>query len=44
MIEESAKSYSPAVIANYCYELVKAYNYFYQNVKILPENETQIRD
>ena len=43
MIEESAKSYSPAVISNYCYELVKAYNYFYQNVKILPENETQIR-
>jgi arginyl-tRNA synthetase len=44
MIEESAKSYSPAVISNYCYELVKAYNYFYQNVKILPENETKTRN
>ena len=44
IIEEAASSYSPAVIANYCYELVKSYNQFYQNVKILPENETEIRN
>jgi len=44
IVSESAQSYSPAVIANYCYELVKSYNQFYQNVKILPENETEIRN
>ena len=44
IISEAAESYSPAVIANYCYELVKLYNQFYQNVKILPENETEIRN
>ena len=44
IISEAAESYSPAVIANYCYELVKSYNQFYQNVKILPENETEIRN
>ena len=42
-IADSAATYSPSVLANYCYELVKAYNYFYQNVKILPESETQIK-
>ena len=42
-IADASKTYSPAVLANYCYELVKAYNYFYQNVKILPESETQIK-
>ena len=44
IVSEAAESYSPAVIANYCYELVKSYNQFYQNVKILPENETEIRN
>ena len=43
VLDESARSYSPAILANYCYELVKSYNQFYQNVKILPEIETQIR-
>jgi arginyl-tRNA synthetase len=42
-VAESGANYSPAVLANYCYELVKAYNQFYQNVKILPENETEIK-
>ena len=32
-ISHAADQYSPAVIANYLYELVKNYNTFYQNVK-----------
>jgi arginyl-tRNA synthetase len=33
-IQEAAKNYSPAEVANYVYELVKVYNSFYQSVKI----------
>jgi arginyl-tRNA synthetase len=34
IINEAAITFSPAVIANYTYELVKTYNHFYQSVKI----------
>ena len=34
-IQEAALHYSPALIANYTYELVKEFNSFYQNVPIL---------
>ena len=34
-IKEAANSYSPALIANYIYDLVKEFNGFYQNVPIL---------
>ena len=34
-IQEAANSYSPALIANYIYDLVKEFNGFYQNVPIL---------
>ncbi|WP_233901321.1 arginine--tRNA ligase, partial [Tenacibaculum piscium] len=37
VIQQAAKNYSPAVIANYTYELVKEFNSFYQNVHILGE-------
>ena len=43
IIEESAKSYTPSGITSYCYELVKLYNQFYQNVKILPESDENLR-
>lgn len=36
-IQQAAKNYSPAVIANYTYDLVKEFNSFYQNVPILVE-------
>ncbi|SEB40371.1 arginyl-tRNA synthetase [Tenacibaculum sp. MAR_2009_124] len=36
-IQQAAKSYSPAVVANYTYDLVKEFNSFYQNVSILGE-------
>ena len=34
-IQLAAKNYSPAIIANYTYDLVKEYNSFYQTVPIL---------
>ncbi|MDG1841728.1 MAG: arginine--tRNA ligase [Crocinitomicaceae bacterium] len=37
VISESAKNLSPAIIANYLYELVKLYNHFYQSIPILKE-------
>lgn len=37
-IEEAAQLYSPAIIANYTYDLVKEFNSFYQNVPILGAN------
>lgn len=42
-IEEAGKGYSPAVLANYTYELVKTYNQFYQSVYILNEPDEKIR-
>lgn len=37
IIQQAAASYSPAIIANYTYDLVKGFNSFYQNVSILGE-------
>ena len=34
-IQQAAESHSPALIANYTYDLVKGFNSFYQNVTIL---------
>jgi len=34
-MQQAAANYSPALIANYTYELVKAFNSFYQNVSIV---------
>jgi arginyl-tRNA synthetase len=36
-LEEAAREYSPAVIANYAYELAKEYNRFYQEIPVLAE-------
>lgn len=38
-IREAAREYSPAVIANYVYELAKEYNQFYQSIPIFPETD-----
>lgn len=35
VIQNAAESHSPALIANYTYDLVKEFNSFYQNVSIL---------
>lgn len=36
-IKEAAKDYSPAVIANYAYDLARQYNQFYQSIPIFNE-------
>ncbi len=36
-IEEAANAMSPAIIANYVYELAKEYNQFYQDFQVLKE-------
>lgn len=42
VIQSAAQNHSPALVANYMYELVKEYNSFYQSVSILGEpNKTQ---
>jgi len=38
-IQEAARDYSPAVIANYAYELAKVYNQFYQSIPIFAETD-----
>ncbi len=39
VVMQAAAEYSPAIIANYIYELVKAYNHYYQTVPILRESD-----
>ncbi|HOX83803.1 MAG TPA: arginine--tRNA ligase [Chryseolinea sp.] len=38
-VREAAKDYSPAVIANYAFDMAKAYNQFYQNIPIFNETD-----
>ena len=44
IVEEAARTYSPAVIANYVYDLVKEYNQFYHEFSILKEENEELRD
>lgn len=39
IIQNAANQHSPALIANYTYDLVKEFNSFYQNVSILGEED-----
>ncbi|MGB0888153.1 MAG: arginine--tRNA ligase [Vicingaceae bacterium] len=41
VIKEAGVAYSPAIIANYIYDLVKEFNNFYQTVSILKEENKQ---
>jgi arginyl-tRNA synthetase len=38
VIQSAAENHSPALVANYTYDLVKEFNSFYQNVSILGED------
>jgi arginyl-tRNA synthetase len=38
-VKEAAKEHSPAVIANYAYDLAKEYNQFYQSIPIFNESD-----
>ena len=43
VVAEAGRNYSPAVIANYAYDLAKEYNQFYHDYSILKEEDTQRR-
>ena len=42
-VAAAGQSYSPALIANYVYDLVKLYNQFYHDCSILKETDTAVR-
>ena len=44
VVEAAGEDYSPSVIANYCYELVKLYNQFYHEFQILREEDAAKRN
>ncbi|MDM1046107.1 arginine--tRNA ligase [Myroides sp. 1354] len=43
VIQNAARSHSPALVANYVYDLVKEYNSFYQSVSILGEEDLTLK-
>lgn len=43
IVEEAGKTYSPALVANYAYDLVKEYNQFYHDYQILREENADTR-
>lgn len=43
VVREAGRSYSPALIANYIYDLVKEYNQFYHDCSILKEDDAATR-
>ena len=42
-IETAAREYAPSVVAQYVYDLAKAYNGFYQEVPIFNEDDPEVR-
>lgn len=44
IVEEAGREYSPAVVANYCYELTKQFNQFYHDHSILNEPDALKRN
>ena len=44
VVAEAGRNYSPAVIANYAYDLAKEYNQFYHDYSILREENKEVRD
>jgi arginyl-tRNA synthetase len=42
-VQEAGRTYSPALIANYAYDLVKEYNQFYHDCSILREENAEVR-
>ncbi len=43
VIQKAAAAHSPALVANYVYDLVKEYNSYYQNVPMLSVEDVQVR-
>ncbi len=44
VLEEAGTSYSPAQVANFCYDLAKEFNKYYHEVTVLHEEDTVLRD
>jgi arginyl-tRNA synthetase len=44
VVTEAATTYSPAIIANYCYDLAKEYNQFYHDHSILAHEDEEVRN
>ena len=44
LVREAAAELSPALIANYCYDLAREFNQFYHDYSILGETDTELRD
>ena len=43
VVSDAGQQYSPAIIANYVYDLVKEYNQFYHDFSILKEDDPDVR-
>ena len=43
IVRQAGTDYSPSVIANYCYDLVKEYNQFYHDFSILREENADLK-
>ena len=43
VVRQAGTDYSPSLIANYCYDLVKEYNQFYHDYSILREENPDVR-
>ena len=44
VVQQAGKTYSPALIANYVYELAKNFNTFYQDTPILKEEDVKLKN
>ncbi|MES2763854.1 MAG: arginine--tRNA ligase [Bacteroidota bacterium] len=44
ILEESANTYNPAVVANYIYELTKLFNQFYNECPVLKEENKTVKE
>ncbi len=44
VVAEAGRTYSPALIANYCYDLAKEYNQFYHDYSIMREEDASRRN
>ena len=44
VVAEAGRTYSPSLIANYCYDLAKEFNQFYHDYSILKEENREVRE
>ena len=43
VVSEAGRTYSPALVANYVFDLAKTYNQFYHDYSILREEDARVR-